>query len=468
MGSFSDTAFLHIQSYSEHPEVYRMADLIVDSYVKGKSRSHRQKYLRPARKLVASLWSHPSSFFRFSTAAEHYGAKRKQVWMSHEVLTLFRHMRDMDPPMFSLVHKAIPPAFAEGGVGSSAIYCKSWFFESTLKELHQQDIVPDPDLPRITLKSEDGFWLPIPKEDQAAEWYQETDRILRAHSEMLYRADIRLSDGSPMPPKDWCYYRRFKGSLRLTGRLYSAFQNYPKVDRLGITFDGVSAASIDFTALHPLLLLRIFHRLDHEPIGLFFQMADPYDMPWYPHLPRPVHKRLINALLNAKSRDAAIRALQNTYYWYDAVKDEVAVEVYRSKKKRRGIKAFKGNKPEIEQYIEIFCLQHPLFREQLFRGVGSALQYLDSELMLALLDLALKLGIPMLPVHDEIVFPQDHHAKVKKLVAFAFIGVLRGAANFGTIPIKISSIKDKEIVELKTSICLEKFVDKPAEICSIN
>ena len=446
MGSFSDTAFLQIQSYSEHPEVYRMADLIVDSYLQGKSRSHRQKYLRPARKLVASLWCHPSSFFRFSTSAEHYGAKRKQVWMSHEVLTLFKHMRDMNPPMFSQVHKAIPAAFARDGVGRSAIYCKSWFFENTLKELRLQDIVPDPDLPRITLRSEEGFWLPIPREEQESEWYQETDRILRAHSEMLHKTDIRLSDGSSMPPEDWYYYRRFKGSLRLTGRLYSAFQNYPKVGRLGITFDGVSAASIDFTALHPLLLLRIFHRLDHEPNGLFFQMADPYDMPWYPHLPRPVHKRMINALLNAKSRDSAIRALQNTYYWYDAVRDEVAVEVYRGKKKRQGIKAFKGNKPEVERYIEIYRLHHPLFQKYLFIGAGNTLQKIDSEVMLRVLDNCLQENIPVLPVHDEIVFPGERSNDVQRILVVSLNAYLQEYGMFGYFPVKLTKLAGQELV----------------------
>ncbi len=217
-----------------------MADLIVDSYLKEKARCHRQKYVLAARKLVASLWLHPSSFFRFSTSAGHYGTKKKQVWMSRVVLTLFRHMRDMDPPMFNLVGAAIPPAFALGGKGKSAIYCKSWFFTNTLKGLTRLDIVPDPDLPRISLKSDDDFWLPIPEEEKKAPWYRESDRILRAHSEMLHDANIRLSDGSPMPPGDWHYYRRFKGSLRVTGRLYSAFQNYPKVDRLGITFNGIN------------------------------------------------------------------------------------------------------------------------------------------------------------------------------------------------------------------------------------
>jgi len=200
MSDFDDVSFLRIQSYSDHPEVRLMADLIVDSYVSGKRRSHRQKYIGPARSLVASLWLHPSSFFRFSTSEDHFGTKRKQVWMVHEVLTLFRHMLNMDPPMFNLVEAAIPPALALDGKGRSAVYCKSWFFTNTLKELTELDIVPDPDLPRISLKNEDDIWLPIPAEEKQAAWYARTDRIFRARSEMLYQANIRLYDGSPMPP----------------------------------------------------------------------------------------------------------------------------------------------------------------------------------------------------------------------------------------------------------------------------
>lgn len=434
-----------------------MAELIVDSYLKAKFRCHRRKYVLPARKLVASLWRHPSIFFRFSTSAEHYGAKRKQVWMSRVVLTLFRHMRDMDPPMFNLVEAAIPPAMAFDGQGRSAVYCKSQFFTTTLKGLTELDIVPDPELPRISLKNEDDVWLPIPVEEQEALWYKETDRILGAHSQMLYKANIRLSDGSPMPPGDWYYYRRFKGSLRLTGRLYSAFQNYPKIERLGVTFDGVPAASIDFTALHPLLLLRIFHQLDREPPGLLLRVADPYDMPWYSHLPRTVHKRLINALFNAKSKESAIRAFLSTYYWYDAIKDEVAVEVYSGPKKRRGIKAFEGNRQEIERYILIFCLHHPMFREQLFKGAGSALQYLDSEVILTFLDLCLTKRIPVLPVHDEVVFPKIHISGVRQSLILACQQVLRVAGRFGNLPIKTRVIKNNEILEeagfLNLNIC---------------
>lgn len=456
METLSDVKFLEIQSYSEHPEVYQMADLIVDSYLRGKARCHRQRYILPARKLVASLWGHPSSYFRFSTSAGHYGAKRKQVWMSHQVLTLFLHMRDMDPPMFNLVRKAIPPAYARDGKGRAAIYYRSWFFDNTLRDLTPLDIVPDPDLPRITLMNDEDVLLLIPREEREASWYQETDKTLRDHSEMLFKANITLADGSPMPPKDWHYYRRFRGSLRVTGRLYSGFVNYPKQERLGIKFNGVPALSIDFTALHPLLLLRIFHGLDHEPAGLLTTLADPYDMPWYPSLPRTVHKRLINALLNARTRDSGIRALLNAYYRYDALKNEIQVEIYDRKKKRQGVKVFKGNKPEIERYIEIFCMQHPMFRDYLFRGAGNALQYLDSEVMLFLMKISVATGVPILPVHDEIVFPEPYLDDMKYCLAASWRLVLQGAGSFGNLPLKISSVCDDKLSESETLINLHE------------
>ena len=97
MKTFADTELLSIKYYSKHPEVYKMADQVVDSYVSTKKRVHRDKYVYAARKLIASLWFHSSDLFRFSTKTSHFGSKKKQVWLTPQVLTLFKHMRDMKP-----------------------------------------------------------------------------------------------------------------------------------------------------------------------------------------------------------------------------------------------------------------------------------------------------------------------------------------------------------------------------------
>ncbi len=62
--------------------------------------------------------------------------------MSHQVLTFFLRKSDMDPPMFNLVQKAIPPALARDGKGRAAIYYRSWFFDKSLRDLTPLGIVP--------------------------------------------------------------------------------------------------------------------------------------------------------------------------------------------------------------------------------------------------------------------------------------------------------------------------------------
>jgi hypothetical protein len=74
---FNEVSYLQIECYSNHPEVYKMAELIVDSYLKTKGKVHdRGGLILSARKLVASLWLHPSDWFRFSTKENHFGRTR--------------------------------------------------------------------------------------------------------------------------------------------------------------------------------------------------------------------------------------------------------------------------------------------------------------------------------------------------------------------------------------------------------
>jgi hypothetical protein len=435
-GSLNEVKFLQIQAYSAHPEVLAMADLIVDSYLSTKAKRHdREGLIRCARKLIASLWLHPSDLFRFSTRAEHFGKSRTQVWMSHKVLTLFKHMRDMKPAMFKLVTKAIPAGISRDGIGRSSVYCRSWHFTNTLRELKQSDMTVDPDLPRITLRSDEGIWLPIPAEVREEPWYAFTEDTLRLHSEMLYKADIRLSDGSEMPPHDWHYFRRFKGSTRVTGRLYSTFATYPKARRLGITFMGQPAMSVDLTALHPNLLLRLLHQRDHEQPGLFVDRTDPYEMPLFSHLPRAVHKKLINTLFNAESIDSAQRSLLNTHYWYEPQEDRIEVVSYSCRSRRRGLKAFPQGKSEVMAYVDHFRIYHPDFSYCICSGAGKAMQRLDSELMLWAMRLGVEVGCPILPVHDEVVFPEHWRAGVLHILTRSANAALGGAGGFGKLPL---------------------------------
>ena len=451
MTGFHDTQFLTIRYYSNHPEVYKMADQIVDSYVSTKKRAHRVKYVHAARKLIASLWFHPSDWFRFSTKRSHYGAERKQVWLTPQVLTIFNHMRAMRPEWFQLVFKAIPPALSKTGQGMASIYCRSYHFRKTLSMLRAEDIILDPEEDRITLKNDDECFIPIPQEVKEEDWFQTTVSTLEKHSEVLSGASIRLSDGTNMSMNDMTYFRRFKGSMSATGRLYAPFENWKERDRLSIKFNGIPAMSIDVSSLNPVLLLRMKHRLDSEPEGLLKAVDNPYHIPFWEHIPRAVHKHVINMLFNCKTEATMIKACNSTYWWIDD-DGEIQSETYNGKKKRQGQPVFPGKSEEIKRYIADFKKWHRYLENSIGTGVGNTLQFIDSELILSVISAANQEGIPVLPVHDELVFPQNHKYFIYIALMDAFSDVLGEAGQFGVLKVKekclVSGIVKEEVIEL--------------------
>jgi hypothetical protein len=446
-----EVPYLQVQCYSEHPEVYHMANQLVESFLSTKERLHKDKYVKSARKLIASIWLRPSDLFRFSTTTGHFGKQRKQVWMSQEVLTLFKHMRDRPFPLVSLVAPAIAPAMAKDGQGRSAVYARTSEFMNQLKSLTVRDVVFDPDAPRITLKVGDdkkGVYQPIPEQVKEEKWYRYTEETLKRHAALLAASNIAYETGELLSITDLTYNRRFRNSLEKTGRFYSSFVNQPKTVRNGILFNGESAISIDFSGLHPHLILRLVHGKDiHTRVGLFglTTEADPYKVPGFDHLDRDIHKQLINSLFNAKDRDSAWRALNAAYYWKEKEKQGLKVKIYSGKGKREGQKAFPGNKEEAEKYIESFANYSPDLAVGIATGLGNVLQKIDSDIMLVTMRLCTDSGIPVLPVHDEVVVPRSRFAEVAEILKRAFSTVLKESGAWGTVPIKVSALGEEPV-----------------------
>jgi hypothetical protein len=434
-----DVSYLRIEVYSDHPEVKQMADQIIASYLADKTRKNPDKYRYPARKLIASLWLRNSDMFRFSTKREYFGSnKRKQVWMTLPVLTLFQHMRQM-----KLINEALPaitPDLANDGVGRSAIYARSQRFKETLHSLTHADVIPDPEMARVMMRDGADFWCQIPETVKQQPWYIITEQTLRNHSELLAQSNICLADGSPMHPITSTYIRKFKESFDVTGRLYAPFTTFKKEKRLNITFDGKPACSLDLSQLHPTLILRIKHGVERET-GLFAELnTDPYDMPDFLWLPRAVHKTLINACLNAKSLDSACRALNNAYWYWDLFDNEYQCVIYKTRKKREGEKCFPGNQAEAKRYIEAFKFRHPQLADYVCTGIGLLLQKFDSDFILNVIKIATSAGIPALPVHDEVVFPLSKQQQMQEIISEAFKWTFADAGNFGSIKVKLSML----------------------------
>ena len=417
MSTWNDVEFLQIRAYSEHPEVKKAASLLVEAYFTDAIRRKDEPLLmRDAKKLVASLWLHPSDMFRFTTKTEYFTEKkRKQVWLTPRVLKLFKLMKQI-----GWVNDAIPaiPPYASSkgdGKGMAAIYARSVTFNRLLKRLAVKDIDVNPDLPRVqvTIEPDDlteltdevviGIDLSKVKVDGYTQWVVDT---LEAQWALLKQFKFENADGSHLPWADLYYHQSTRGRILRGGRLYAGICTYPKKERLGITIGGEPVGSLDLSQIHPTLLLAMEGLQSEAEVMGKDAPEDAYSMPDFEDFTRSHNKILINILFNSKSEDAAARAFLNTHCWYDEIKKELKFKTYkgRSKAKRLGQPVFSPNKKtEAVRYIEAYKKTHPVFTDVICSNLAGDLQSLDANIAVKVIDLMTQGGFPVLTVHDEFI-----------------------------------------------------------------
>jgi hypothetical protein len=417
MSTWNDVEFLQIRAYSEHPEVKKAASLLVEAYFADAIRRKDESLLmRDAKKLIASLWLHPSDMFRFTTKTEYFTEKkRKQVWLTPRVLKLFKLMKQI-----GWVNDAIPaiPPYASSkgdGKGMATIYARSVAFKRLMKKLTIKDIDVNPDLPRVklTIEPDDipgltvelviGIDLAKVKVNEYTRWVVDT---LEAQWALLKQFEFENADGSHLPWADLYYHQSTRGKMLRGGRLYAGICTYPKKERLGITISGEPVGSLDLSQIHPTLLLAMEGLQSEAEVMGEDAPEDAYSMPDYEDFTRSHNKILINILFNSKSEDAASRAFLNTHCWYDAIKKELKFKTYkgRSKAKRLGQPVFSPNKKtEAVRYIETYKQTHPVFTDIICSNLAGDLQSLDANIAVKVIEIMTRAGFPVLTVHDEFI-----------------------------------------------------------------
>ena len=80
-------------------------------------------------------------------------------------------------------------------------------------------------------------------------------------------------------------------------------------------------------------------------------------------------------------------------------------------------------------------------------GIGNKLQFVDSELILFILNAANQENIPVLPVHDEVVFPEVNKDFMLTALIASFWHVLGEAGGVGTLKVKAKRLVCGEIEE---------------------
>lgn len=71
-----------------------------------------------------------------------------------------------------------------------------------------------------------------------------------------------------------------------------------------------------------------------------FSTGDVYAMPDYPDLPRAAHKKFINTVFNAPSKEAAAKSIASATCYWDIIEDKPVYKTYSGKQKRIGYKVW--------------------------------------------------------------------------------------------------------------------------------
>lgn len=437
-----DITYLRIEHYSGHPEVAAAAELLVDKYAESvKYIRKRNEWINAAKKLIASLWIREGDKFRFSTKKDYFSkGNRKQVWLTPKTLKLFKTMLALD--WIVKVQEAIPPKYSNKATGGMAtIYCRRKVFKDLLKSIIEQDIELDEEMPLVTLTNKNGQYVDLPDRYLTTDSYKSTVDILNKHYQLLKSCVLKDINNNSMSASVIRYRRRFTRDMGNGGRIYSPFCNMPKRERLGITIDDELVGSLDFSQLHPTLILLMQRGIGFETGLLSLSTGDVYSMPDYPELSREAHKKFINTILNAETLHAAVRSIATAEEYWDIIEDRPAFITYSGKKRRLGNPVWPEQpKKNARKYVSAFLFRHPNFIEAASSKQWGFLQLIDSSIIVKVLEKATQERIPVLPIHDEIVLPRRYKDVVKQIMIDAFHDVTFHKFSSHTPKIKYSEL----------------------------
>tara|TARA_R110002124_G_scaffold68671_1_gene185464 strand:+ start:14571 stop:15674 length:1104 start_codon:yes stop_codon:yes gene_type:complete len=183
-------------------------------------------------------------------------------------------------------------------------------------------------------------------------------------------------------------YRKFVGSWSSGGRLYGGYwQNLKKRYRRLLTIDGVPTVELDYGRLHPTLL--------YAQAGLSLDF-DPYLPKGFDPDLRDLGKTTFGRLLNSKT---AVNAA--TMSRPAAAPEGLTLADFR-------------------RFAQALMDMHEPIRSAFGTSASVGLQYLDSEILLKVLDHMNGLGAVALPVHDSLIVTRPWAEHLRQAMKTAY------------------------------------------------
>lgn len=174
-------------------------------------------------------------------------------------------------------------------------------------------------------------------------------------------------------------YRIFNNDFNHGGRLYGHWvQNLPREYRAHLTIDDNPVVELDYSSIHPRILYR--------NSGTTWPSGDPYAIPGVDSKHRKFVKIFMNAIINAKSEDAAINSM---FYSKDRAQPPAVL--------------FSISHDETRYISSMIKKYHAAISQYFGSGIGLRLQKQDSDIAFDIMLLLWEKGIRCIPIHDSFI-----------------------------------------------------------------
>ena len=190
------------------------------------------------------------------------------------------------------------------------------------------------------------------------------------------------------------------------GRMYAAWCNLSKEQRSRITINGEECIELDYPASHVNVMYK-------SVTGDWYRVGDPYELEVDgTEIPRHLVKKLSSIMLNVSSVTAARRSLQSAYIKRGQGNEDLEGnsdgEDYIRAADGVGIPSI------IQAYLEKHQVVAHLFLQD--KQTGAHNQYLESELIMDVVNKLTAMEIPCLTIFDSVIVPRQHESILKELM----------------------------------------------------
>ena len=216
------------------------------------------------------------------------------------------------------------------------------------------------------------------------------------------------------------YLRRIfnNGSLQQGGRFYDGWwQSIPSEYRQYISLNGDYVVELDYSSIHIHLLYSLIQQTCHmEDHYVFGKLSKQW---------RPITKKMVNILINAKSRESAIKAAKNQGLFDNGFPEGIS---------------------DIGDYIKEIYFHHDDISTFFSTGYGVRLQFLDSQIAEAVM--LRMLPEPCLPVHDSFIVRSGQQEWLEQVMNEEFQAATGVEAGIKSTVIELTDARKSVIQEL--------------------